>query len=174
MQRYLFEGIQRALAELRSDKNCVDWIVEFMSHINTLMLESPDQKHKIAFYCDILFISVICLSGIDRLLLKKELLSVSQDLRIRLFPQAILMLVDKQIWKSITRQVFLLFFYFMSFVQLKMLLQLNLHTSYKDSYTYALLTTKDVIHVIKLKLRRAFFSVAKRTIHINIDVSTDF
>ncbi|XP_032674486.1 focadhesin-like [Odontomachus brunneus] len=109
MQKYLLEGMQKVLAELRSEKYCVDWIVEFMSRINTLMLESPDEKDKIAFYCDILFISVICLSGMDCLLSKKELLSASQDFRIRLFPQAILMLVNKQIWKSTTRQVFILF-----------------------------------------------------------------
>lgn len=94
------------LAELRSDKYCVDWVVEFMSRINTLMLESPDEKDKLAFYCDTLFVSVICLSGVDCLLTKKELLSASQDFKIRLFPQAIFMLVEKQIWKSVTRQVF--------------------------------------------------------------------
>ncbi|XP_014484720.1 PREDICTED: focadhesin isoform X2 [Dinoponera quadriceps] len=107
MRRYLLEGVQRVLAELRytTDKYCVDWIVEFMSRIDMLMLESPDEKDQIAFYCDTLFISVICLSGMDCLLPRKELLSASQDCRIRLFPQALFVLVNKQIWKSITRLI---------------------------------------------------------------------
>lgn len=110
MQKYLLESIQKVQTELRSEKFCdfeiqKDWILDFIRHIDALMVEAPGEKNNITFYCDILFILVICLSGMECLLPKKELLITLQDIRIRLFPQAISMLVDRQIWKSITRQV---------------------------------------------------------------------
>lgn len=103
-QKYLLESIQRVQAELRLEKYCVDWILDLMSRISALMIESSDERI-VAFYCDVLFISVIYLSGMDCLLPRKELLIESRDVRIRLFPQAVSMLADRQIWKSITRQV---------------------------------------------------------------------
>ncbi|EFN80200.1 Uncharacterized protein KIAA1797 [Harpegnathos saltator] len=114
LQVYFLEGIQKVMAEVRSEKYCVDWVLDFMSRIDALILESPDEKDKILFYCDTLFISIICLSGIDCLLPEKESLSASQDLRIRLFPQATFILVDKQIWKSVTRQVLVSYLRFSS------------------------------------------------------------
>jgi len=82
-----------------------EWILDFMSRIDTLMMEM-EKESNIIFYCDILFILVISISGIDSLLSKKQLLITSQEVRIRLFPQAIAMLIDRQVWKSVTRQVF--------------------------------------------------------------------
>jgi len=110
MQKYLLGSIQKVQADLRSEKSCdleiqKDWILDFIRHIDALMVETSDEKHNITFYCDILFLLIICLSGIECLLPKKELLITSQDIRIRLFPQAMSMLIDRQIWKSITRQV---------------------------------------------------------------------
>ncbi|XP_011689010.1 PREDICTED: focadhesin isoform X2 [Wasmannia auropunctata] len=109
MQKYLLESVQKMQADLRLEKSCnleiqKDWILDFMRHIDGLMVE-PDKKNNVTFYCDILFILIICLSGMECLLPKKELLITSQDIRIRLFPQAIAMLIDRQIWKSITRQI---------------------------------------------------------------------
>ncbi|EGI66847.1 Uncharacterized protein G5I_04654 [Acromyrmex echinatior] len=110
MQKYLLESIQKVQAELRSEKSCdleiqKDWILDFMRHIDALIVETEHKKNNITFYCDILFVLIICLSGIECLLPQKELLITSQDIRIRLFPQAISMLIDRQIWKSITRQI---------------------------------------------------------------------
>lgn len=110
MRKYLLESIQKVQADLRSEKSCdlesqKDWILDFIRNIDALMIETSDEKNNITFYCDILFMLVICLSGMECLLPKKELLLTSQDIRIRLFPQAISMLIDRQIWKSITRQV---------------------------------------------------------------------
>ncbi|KAG5313703.1 FOCAD protein, partial [Acromyrmex insinuator] len=110
MQKYLLESIQKVQAELRSEKSCdleiqKDWILDFMRHIDALIVETEHKKNSITFYCDILFVLIICLSGIECLLPQKELLITSQDIRIRLFPQAISMLIDRQIWKSITRQI---------------------------------------------------------------------
>ncbi|XP_011872264.1 PREDICTED: focadhesin [Vollenhovia emeryi] len=110
MRKYLLKSIQKVQADVRSESSCdfeiqKDWILDFIRHIDTLMVEASDEKNNIVFYCDILFILVICLSGMECLLPEKELLITSQDVRIRLFPQAISMLVDRQIWKSITRQI---------------------------------------------------------------------
>ncbi|EZA59023.1 hypothetical protein X777_16983 [Ooceraea biroi] len=110
MQRHLLENIQRVQTDLRLEKSCdlgsqKDWILDFMNRIDMLMVETSEKESNIVFYCDILFVLVICLSGMDCLLPKKELLITSQDIRIRLFPQAISMLIDRQIWKSITRQI---------------------------------------------------------------------
>lgn len=110
MQKYFLENIQRVQTNLRllksydsgSQKN---WILDFMSHINALIVEESHEKNNIIFYCDILFVSIICLSGMDCLLPKRELLTSLRDERIRLFPQAISVLIDRQIWKSISCQV---------------------------------------------------------------------
>lgn len=110
MRKYLLENIQKVQTDLRLEKTYdlevqKDWILDFIRHIDSLMVETANEKNSITFYCDILFILVICLSGMECLLPKKELLITSQDIRIRLFPQAISILIDRQIWKSITRQV---------------------------------------------------------------------
>lgn len=117
MQEHILENIQRVQTDLRLEKSCdlvsqKDWILDFMSRIDTLVMEIMEtasvKENNVVFYCDILFVLVICLSGMDCLLPKKESLITSQDARIRLFPQAISMLIDRQIWKSITRQVYYL------------------------------------------------------------------
>jgi len=110
MQKYFLESIQRVQTNLRLLKSCdlesqKDWILSFMSHIDALVVEKSHDKNNIIFYCDILFVSIICLSGMDCLLPKKELLISLQDERIRLFPQAISVLIDRQMWKSISCQV---------------------------------------------------------------------
>jgi len=110
MQKHFLENIQKVQTDLRLEKSCdlasqKDWILDFMSRIDTLMVEM-EERSNIVFYCDILFVLVICLSGMDCLLPRKQLLITSREVRIRLFPQAISMLIDRQIWKSITRQVF--------------------------------------------------------------------
>ncbi|XP_012536229.1 focadhesin isoform X2 [Monomorium pharaonis] len=110
MQKYLLQNIQKVQAELRSEKSCdfeiqKDWILDFIRNIDAIMVEPSDEKNNITLYCDILFLLVICLSGMECLLSEKELLITSRDIRIRLFPQAISMLIDRQNWKSITRQI---------------------------------------------------------------------
>lgn len=110
MRKYLLESIQKTQINLRLEKSCdletqKDWILNFIRYIDVFMIETPDEKDTITFYCDILFILVICLSGMECFLPKKELLIASPDIRKRLFPQAICILIDRQIWKSITRQV---------------------------------------------------------------------
>ncbi|KAL6256360.1 hypothetical protein P5V15_012477 [Pogonomyrmex californicus] len=120
MQKHLLEGIQKVQTDLRLEKSCdlesqKDWILDFIRHIDALMVETSDKKINITVYCDILFILVICLSGMDCFLPKKELLITSQDIRMRLFPQAISVLIDRQIWKSITRQVCVNFLSFVSY-----------------------------------------------------------
>ncbi|XP_011160080.1 focadhesin [Solenopsis invicta] len=110
LQTYLLKSIQKVQNELRFEKFCnfeiqKDWILDFIGHIDALMVEAPDEKNRITYYCDILFILVICLSGVECLLPKKESLVTSRDIRIRLFPQAISMLIDRQVWKSIARQI---------------------------------------------------------------------
>ncbi|KAL0105320.1 hypothetical protein PUN28_016759 [Cardiocondyla obscurior] len=110
MRRYLLQSIQKVHTDLRAEKSCdlemqKDWILDFIRHIDALMIETPDNNNNIIFYCDILFVLVICLSGMECFLPEKELLFTSQDVRIRLFPQAISTLIDRQIWKSIARQI---------------------------------------------------------------------
>jgi len=110
MRKYLLESIQKTQINLRLEKSCdletqKDWILDLIRYIDVFMIETPDEKDTITFYCDILFILVICLSGMECFLPKKELLITSPDIRKRLFPQAICILIDRQIWKSITRQV---------------------------------------------------------------------
>ncbi|XP_050466238.1 focadhesin isoform X2 [Cataglyphis hispanica] len=110
MQKFLLENIQRVQTNLRLLKSCdfgsqKNWILDFMNHINALIVEESYEKNNIIFYCDILFVSIICLSGMDCLLPKRELLASSQDERIRMFPQAISVLIDRQIWKSVSCQI---------------------------------------------------------------------
>lgn len=110
MRKYLLESIQKTQTDLRLEKSCdletqKDWILDFIRHIDAFMVETPDEKNTVTFYCDILFILVICLSGMECFLPKKELLITSPDIRKKFFPQAICILIDRQIWKSITRQV---------------------------------------------------------------------
>lgn len=152
MQSYLLENIQRVQTELRLEQHCMDWILDFMSSIDALMMESSHEKD-IALYCDILFISVISLSGMDCLLPRKELLITSQNVRIRLFPQAISMLADRQIWKSTTRQVFV--------ILCKLKIFHMLHSSY--NFLFFFLMTKNVLHINTIEIVTGCF--AKRTIH---------
>jgi len=109
MQRHFLENMQRIQTNLRLEKRDLEsqkeWILDFMSRIDILVMEM-EKKNKIAFYCDILFILIISLSGIDCLLPRKQLLITSQEVRMRFFPQAIATLIDRQPWKSMTPQVF--------------------------------------------------------------------
>lgn len=107
MQKHFLESMQRVQTDLRLNQSFdlasqKDWILDFMSRIVLVMSE---KNNVTTFYLDILFVSVICLSGMDCLLSKKELLITSQDDRIRLFPLAISVLIDRQIWKSASFQV---------------------------------------------------------------------
>ncbi|XP_067208488.1 focadhesin [Linepithema humile] len=108
MQRHFLESMQRVQTDLRLNKSFdlasqKDWIVDFMNRIALIM--SEEENVCTTLYLDILFVSVICLSGLDCLLPKKELLITSQDDKIRLFPLAISVLIDRQIWKSASFQI---------------------------------------------------------------------
>ncbi|XP_072755214.1 focadhesin [Anoplolepis gracilipes] len=110
IQKYLLESVQRMQIQLRLLKSYnlgsqKDWILSFMSYIDVLIVEESHEKNNIIFYYDILFVSIICLSGMDCLLPKKEMLINLRDERIRLFPQAISVLIDRQMWKSISCQI---------------------------------------------------------------------
>lgn len=83
-----------------------------MTQVQGFFMESQ-QNHfdKIQFYCDILFISVISLSGIDSMLMKEDLLIKSQNIKIKLFPQALTIIFERQDWKHAIPQVFTIYLY---------------------------------------------------------------
>jgi len=141
MQRHFLESMQRVQTDLRLNKSFdlasqKDWILDFTSRIALVMSEKTNVT---ILYLDILFVSVICLSGMDCLLPKKELLITSQDDRIRLFPLAISMLIDRQIWKSASFQVIVnLYIYFFSELQIFYISQRSLasHVFYRKKMYY--------------------------------------
>lgn len=82
-----------------------------MTQIQGILVE-PSQEHccKAEFYCHILLVSVISLSGIDCMLMKEDLLTTSHNVRIQLFPLALAVLSVRQDWKHAIPQVFTLVF----------------------------------------------------------------
>nr|XP_033328214.1 focadhesin isoform X1 [Megalopta genalis] len=106
IQIYFLEAIQRVHVGIHSAKSIINWILEFMTQIQVLLLESmQDHSSKIEFYCNVLFVSIISLSGIDRILIKQDLSVTSTNVRIELFPRAIVILSDREDWKSAMPQI---------------------------------------------------------------------
>ncbi|XP_054010587.1 focadhesin isoform X1 [Hylaeus anthracinus] len=106
IQTYFLETIQRVLTELQFEKFTADWIVDFMTQIQGLLVESlQDHSTKIQFYCRVLFVSVVSLSGIDCMLMKQDLIITSQNVQAQLFPQALAILSDRHHWKHAVPQI---------------------------------------------------------------------
>ncbi|XP_078036049.1 focadhesin [Augochlora pura] len=106
IQIYFLETIQRVYIGIHPAKSIINWILEFMTQIQALLLESiEDNSSKIEFYCNVLFVSIISLSGIDRTLMKQVFLVTSANVRIELFPRALMILSDRQDWKCAMPQI---------------------------------------------------------------------
>ncbi|XP_031825424.1 focadhesin isoform X2 [Nomia melanderi] len=106
IQAYFLETIQRMHAETRFKKSIINWVLDFMIQIQRLLLESvQDHSRKVQFYCSVLFVSVISLSGIDCILVKQDLSVSSANIRIELFPRALAILSDRQEWKYAVPQI---------------------------------------------------------------------
>ncbi|KAI4503769.1 hypothetical protein M0802_001172 [Mischocyttarus mexicanus] len=100
VQLYLLQEIQRVQTEVRSKIYTVDWAMDFINRIQALIPEISESNQQIIFYCDIFFISIIYLSGMDCIIMDTNSIISSQHVRARLFPQAIARLADLHHWKD--------------------------------------------------------------------------
>ena len=71
------------------------------------MVDNKEEKNidTATFLCDILFITIICCSATDCLLISDQTLVKSRDARAKLFPQAVGSIVQMAHWKDIAFQV---------------------------------------------------------------------
>lgn len=90
---------------MQFERSSSNWILELMTQVQGFLMDSSQNHDKIQFYCNVLFISVISLSGIDSMLMKRDLVIKSQNVRIKLFPQALTLLSDRENWKHAIPQV---------------------------------------------------------------------
>ncbi|XP_046818790.1 focadhesin [Vespa crabro] len=100
VQLYLLQAVQRVQTEVKSKMYTSDWVIDFINRIQALIPEISEDNQRILFYCDIFFVSIICLSGMDCIIMDADSIVSSQHVRTRLFPQAIAMLADIQYWKD--------------------------------------------------------------------------
>lgn len=106
MQTYFLEIIQKVQANMQYERSSSNWILELMTQVQGFLMDSSQNHNdKIQFYCTVLFTSVISLSGIDSMLMKRDLVIKSQNVRIKLFPQALTLLSDRENWKHAIPQV---------------------------------------------------------------------
>lgn len=96
----MLQEIQRVQTEVKSKIYTSDWVIDFINRIQALIPEISEDDQRILFYCDIFFVSIICLSGMDCIIMDTHSIVSSQHVRTRLFPQAIAMLADIQYWKD--------------------------------------------------------------------------
>lgn len=91
---------------MQYERSSSNWILELMTQVQGFLMDSSQNHNdKIQFYCTVLFTSVISLSGIDSMLMKRDLVIKSQNVRIKLFPQALTLLSDRENWKHAIPQV---------------------------------------------------------------------
>ncbi|XP_043255223.1 focadhesin [Colletes gigas] len=106
IQTYFLETVQRVYAKLQFEKCTTNWIIDFMTQIQGLLVESPsNHSNKIEFFCNVLFVAIISLSGIDCMLMKQDVLITSENVQAKLFPQALAILSDRQEWKHTIPQI---------------------------------------------------------------------
>ncbi|XP_003707265.2 focadhesin [Megachile rotundata] len=105
IQTYFLEIMQKVQAKMRFRKSSINWVIDFMTQIQELLIESQNHSDKVQFYCDILFVSVASLSGINDMLMKRDLLISSRNERLELFPHALAVLLHKQDWKNAVPQI---------------------------------------------------------------------
>ncbi|CAK9809148.1 Focad [Anthophora plagiata] len=100
VQTYFLETVQKVLTKMQFERFSSTWILDLITQVQGLLTESSqDSNTKVQFYCDVLFVSVVSLSGVDFLLMKRDLLITSQTVRLKLFPQALTVLSERQDWK---------------------------------------------------------------------------
>ncbi|XP_076762769.1 focadhesin [Xylocopa sonorina] len=106
VQTYFLQIMQKVLTEMQLKNMSSNWILELMTQIQGLLMESSSSHNdKILFYFDVLFISVVSLSGVDSMLMKQKLMVESQDIRTQLFPQALAIISDRGDLKHAIPQV---------------------------------------------------------------------
>ncbi|XP_043278207.1 focadhesin [Venturia canescens] len=103
----LLEQLQRILPEIRLEKSNAAWTLNLMRRIGSILIESQEKEENLdaaIFLCEILFISVVCLSATDCILLNDRSLVTSHLTRAKLFPQAVASIVQTAYWKDIIPQ----------------------------------------------------------------------
>lgn len=91
---------------MQFERSSSNWILELITQVQGFLMDSSQNHNdKIQFYCNVLFTSVISLSGIDSMLMKRDLVIKSQNVRIKLFPQALTLLSNRENWKYAIPQV---------------------------------------------------------------------
>lgn len=106
VQTYFLEIIQKVQTNMHFERSNSNWILDLMTQIQGFLMESSQNYNdKIQFYCDILFLSIVSLSGIDSMLMKQDVIIKSQNVRIKLFPQALMVLSNREDWKHAIPQV---------------------------------------------------------------------
>lgn len=115
--------MQKVQANMQFESYSPNWILDLMIQVQGFFMESSQNHNdKVQFYCDVLFVSVISLSGIDSLLMKQDLVVKSQNVRLKLFPQALTVLSNRQDWKHAIPQVFTTTFIYVQFTCVQMII----------------------------------------------------
>ncbi|XP_029048678.2 focadhesin [Osmia bicornis bicornis] len=105
VQTYFLEIMQKVQAQMRFDKSSINWVIDFTTQMQGLLMESQNHCDKVQFYCDVLFVSIVSLSGINDMLMKQDLLISSRDDRVQLFPEALMVLLNRQDWRHAIPQI---------------------------------------------------------------------
>ncbi|KAG7204192.1 hypothetical protein KM043_002028 [Ampulex compressa] len=105
-EMYLLESVQRVQSKMRFKKSAVTWTLDFIARLQNAVAGSAEESiNKINFYCDILFVTIISLSGVDCTLTRRDLIISSPEIRAKFFPQAVAILADRRYWSDIIPQL---------------------------------------------------------------------
>ncbi|OAD52680.1 Focadhesin [Eufriesea mexicana] len=106
VKKYFLEIMQKVQINMQFESCSPNWILNLMIQVQGFFMESmQNHNDKVQFYCDVLFVSVISLSGIDSVLMKQDLVIKSQNVRSKLFPQALTVLSNREDWKHAIPQM---------------------------------------------------------------------
>ncbi|KAL2741968.1 focadhesin isoform X1 [Vespula maculifrons] len=100
VQLYLLQEVQRVQTEVKFKMYTSDWVIDFLNRVQVIIPEISEEDQRILFYCDVFFVSIICFSGMDCIIMDTYSIISSQHVRARLFPKAMAMLADIQYWKD--------------------------------------------------------------------------
>lgn len=96
----MLQEVQRVQTEVKFKMYTSDWVIDFLNRVQVIIPEISEEDQRILFYCDVFFVSIICFSGMDCIIMDTYSIISSQHVRARLFPKAMAMLADIQYWKD--------------------------------------------------------------------------
>lgn len=90
---------------MRQEKFTPKWILDLMGQIQMTLKKEDDGLDTALFYCEILFVSLIALAGVNHICDRKESLIDGSETNKSLFSEAVSIISAKPMWKEITPQV---------------------------------------------------------------------